>query len=85
MVLDLGGKKLSVGSPIIIGLICATVALAALFVLVEAYTNREPVFPLRLAVNRDIATAYEVAALQLAAEFGVSLLSNANEKYPQIP
>ncbi|KAL8942191.1 MAG: hypothetical protein Q9216_001799 [Gyalolechia sp. 2 TL-2023] len=72
LVLDLGGKKLPLGSPIIIGLICATVALAISFVLAEAYTTREPVFPLRLAVNRDIATAYGAAALQLAAEFGVT-------------
>lgn len=72
LVLELGGKKLPMGSPIVIGLICATVALAVSFVLVEAYTKREPVFPLRLAVNRDIATAYGAAGLQLAAEFGVT-------------
>lgn len=76
LVLDLGGKKLPMDSPIVIGLICATVALAISFVLVEAYTIREPVFPLRLAVSRDIATAYGAAGLQLAAEFGVWSLAN---------
>ena len=73
LVLDLGGKKLAMDSPLMIGLVSATVGLAILFVLVEGYWAREPVFPLRLAVNRDIVTAYGTAALQLAAEFGVSL------------
>ncbi|KAL9597895.1 MAG: hypothetical protein Q9219_004848 [cf. Caloplaca sp. 3 TL-2023] len=72
MALDLGGKKLPLGSPIMIGLICATVGLAVLFVLVEGYWAQEPVFPLRLAVNRDVASAYSTAAFQLAAEFGVT-------------
>lgn len=72
LVLDLGGKKLSLDSPILIGLICATLAFAVFFVLVEGYWAKEPVFPLRLALDRDVATAYTGAALQLAAEFGVS-------------
>ncbi|KAI4089855.1 MAG: hypothetical protein LQ344_005114 [Seirophora lacunosa] len=72
LVLDLGGKKLSLDSPILIGLICATLAFAVFFVLVEGYWAKEPVFPLRLALDRDVATAYAGAALQLAAEFGVS-------------
>lgn len=75
LVLDLGGKKLPFHSPILIGLICATLGFAMFFVLVEGYWAREPVFPLRLAVDRDVATAYGIAALQLAAEFGVSLRS----------
>ncbi|KAL8827654.1 MAG: hypothetical protein Q9170_006930, partial [Blastenia crenularia] len=80
LVLDLGGKKLSLDSPLLIGLICATISLAIFFVLVEGYWAREPVFPLRLAVNRDVATAYGTAALQLAAEFGVSIQpSSTNE------
>ncbi|KAL8967332.1 MAG: hypothetical protein Q9197_005489 [Variospora fuerteventurae] len=72
LVLDLAGKKLSLDSPVMIGLICATLGFAAFFVLVEGYWATEPVFPLRLALDRDVATAYAVAALQLAAEFGVT-------------
>lgn len=74
LVLDLAGKKLSLDSPVMIGLICATLGFAAFFFLVEGYWATEPVFPLRLALDRDVATAYAVAALQLAAEFGVSSL-----------
>lgn len=73
LILDMGGKQMSFTSPAMVGLICTTTGTAAAFVLIEAYWANEPVFPLRLAANRGVASAYTMAALQLAAEYGVCL------------
>ena len=71
LVLDLGGQKLPWGHPAIWILLTSSVALGLLFCLIEGYVAREPIFPLKLLIHRDIMTAYLVIALQTAAQYGV--------------
>ena len=71
LVLDLGGQKSSWDLPTIWVVLISSVVLALVFLLIEAYVAREPIFPLRLLVHRDVVTAYLVAALQIAAQTGV--------------
>lgn len=72
LVLDLGGQKMPWSSPVVLVLAGLAVAFGLLFLLVEGYWAREPVFPLRLLIHRDVITAYLIAGLQIAAQFGVS-------------
>ena len=71
LVLDLGGQKLPWTHPLIRIIFAAASVSGIAFALIEAFVAREPVFPLRLLVHRDVVTTYLVAALQVAAQFGV--------------
>ena len=73
MALDLGGQDLPWDSPMILFLGALAVVLGGLFLLVEEYWAREPVFPIRLLVHRDVVTSYLIAGLQVAAGIGVCL------------
>ncbi|MCJ1380110.1 hypothetical protein MMC17_003213 [Xylographa soralifera] len=68
---DLGGQKLPWNHPIIWILFVSSAALGVLFLLVEAYWAKEPIFPLRLLVHRDVVTAYLAVGFQIAAQFAV--------------
>lgn len=71
LILDLGGQKVSWTNPLI-WVLCAIVAFCGIFfTLNEAYIAREPIFPLRLLVHRDVVAAYLLQALQSAAQFAV--------------
>ena len=58
-------------SPLILVLASLSLVLGLLFLLVEGYWTKEPVFPLRLLIHRDVLTAYLIAGLQTAAQLGV--------------
>ena len=58
-------------SPLVLVLTSLSLALGLLFLLVEGYWAKEPVFPLRLLIHRDVLTAYLIASLQTAAQLGV--------------
>ena len=77
LVLDLGGRKVPWSHPTIWILLASSVSLGLLFLFTEGYIAREPIFPLNLLVHRDVMTAYFVAALQAAAQYGVRLVLDA--------
>ena len=72
--LDLGGQKIPWDQPAIWIILASSSAMGLLFILIERYVAREPIFPLRLLVHRDVVTAYILLAIQVAAQFGVQLL-----------
>lgn len=74
LVVDLGGQKLPWSHPVIWILLASSVALGLLFLLIEGYVAKEPIFPLKLLIHRDVVTAYLVSALQAGAQFGVQPL-----------
>ena len=74
LVLDLGGQKIPWDHPAIWIILASSAAMGLLFLLIEGYVAREPIFPLRLLVHRDVVTAYILLAIQVAAQFGVELL-----------
>lgn len=76
LVLDLGGQKLPWGHPVIWITLASSVALGLLFLSIEGYVAKEPIFPLKLLVHRDVVTAYLVVALQSGAQYGVQPPSN---------
>ena len=71
LVLELGGHKLPWTHPLIWIIFAAAAVSGIAFTLVEAFVAREPVFPLRLLIHRDVVTAYLVSGIQVAAQFGV--------------
>ena len=71
LVLDLGGQKLPWSHPVIWIVFASSAVVGLLFLAIEGYVAKEPIFPLRLLVHRDVMTAYLLAALQMAAQFGV--------------
>lgn len=73
LVLDLGGQKVPWGHPAIWILLTSSVTLGLLFLFIEGYVAREPIFPLQLLVHRAVVTTYLVGALQAAAQYGVHL------------
>lgn len=71
LVLDLGGQKLPWSHPVIWILLTSSIALGIIFLFVEGFVAKEPIFPLKLLTQRDVVTAYLVAALQAGAQYGV--------------
>jgi hypothetical protein len=69
--MDLGGQKMPWNSPLVVVLASLSLSLGLLFLLVEGYWAKEPVFPLRLLIHRDVLTAYLIAGLQTAAQLEV--------------
>lgn len=70
--LELSGKTFPWNSQATYLLGGASIALCASFAWVEQYWAIQPIFPLRLLGNRDVVTSYLIAALQIAAQLGVS-------------
>ena len=73
LALDLGGHKFPWTHPVIWILFASSAVFGLVFLVVEAYWAKEPIFPLGLLIHRDVVTAYLVAGLQMAAQFAVSL------------
>lgn len=71
--LSLAGESLAVTDPIILGSVGGSVALGVMFVVWEVKFAREPVFPPRLLIQRDVVTPYAIVALLLGAQYGVSV------------
>lgn len=75
--LSLGGQNLPWSHPIVIGLAAGSIILGALFVTYEVKYALEPIFPPTLVIQRDVATAYAIYFLQVAAQLGVCLPPSA--------
>ncbi|KAI9848175.1 MAG: hypothetical protein M1837_000849 [Sclerophora amabilis] len=71
LALDLGGQRLPWSSPVVIVLAAVSPVLATGFLFYEGRFARDPIFPPRLLVKRDVATSYALASLQVAAQFAM--------------
>ncbi|KAE9364881.1 major facilitator superfamily transporter [Stipitochalara longipes BDJ] len=74
LVLDLGGQRIPWTDPKILLLLGASVMTLNIFVLVEAAWAKEPIFPLRLLLNRDVITSYVNLGFQTGAQGAMMLL-----------
>jgi MFS family permease len=72
LVLDLGGQRMPWTDPKILLLLGSSVMALNIFVLIEAAWAKEPIFPLRLLLNRDVITSYVNLAFQTGAQGAVS-------------
>jgi len=66
--LDGKGKEKAWSSPYIIMTGVSTLSLALIFCFVEAYFAKEPLFPITLLTNRDVATIYYVLGLTTGSQ-----------------
>ena len=73
LVLDLGGQRLPWSHPVIWIMFATSIIFSIVFLIIEAYVAREPIFPLRLLRQRDVITAYSINFLIMGAQFGVRL------------
>jgi MFS family permease len=73
LALDFGGQRMPWTDPEILLLLGASVMTLNIFVLVEAVWAKEPIFPLRLLLNRDVITSYINLGFQTGAQGAVSL------------
>ena len=69
--LSLGGQTLPWSHPVVIGLGTGSLAFGATFVIYEVNCAIEPIFPPTLVIERDVATAYTIMALQTAAQLSM--------------
>lgn len=84
LAVDLGGRQAPSFSPFVLVLASISPILGLLFLLVERYWAKEPVFPLRLLMTRDALTAYLVAGFQIAAQMEVSNENRLSRLYKVI-
>jgi hypothetical protein len=73
LVLDLCGQRMPWTDPKMLLLLGASVIALNVFVFVEAAWAKEPIFPLRLLLNRDVITSYVNMGFQTGAQGAVSL------------
>lgn len=73
LVLDLGGQKIPWLDVRILTLFGASLVTGICFLLVEAFWATEPVFPLRLLLNRDVVASYINLGSQSAAQMAVGV------------
>jgi len=74
LVLDLGGQKIPWLDARIVALSGASLVTGICFLLVEAFWAKEPIFPLRLLLNRDVVVSYINLGFQSAAQMAVGAL-----------
>ncbi|THV48021.1 hypothetical protein BGAL_0273g00160 [Botrytis galanthina] len=74
MVLDLGGHRMPWTDLKLLSLLGISVAAGILFVLVEGFWAKEPIFPLRLLRNRDVLTSYINLGFQSGAQMAMMML-----------
>ncbi|KAL5313521.1 hypothetical protein ACEPPN_017941 [Leptodophora sp. 'Broadleaf-Isolate-01'] len=74
LVLDLGGQRMPWTDPMVLGLFSASTASLSLFVLVEGFFAKEPIFPLRLLLSRDVITSYINLCFQTGAQGAMMML-----------
>ena len=72
MVLDMGGQNMIWTSPKILTLFGTSLIAGNLFLLVEQFWAKEPIFPLHLLRNRDVVTSFVNLAFQTGAQGAVS-------------
>lgn len=58
--------------PTILSLLGASLITGNFFLLVEAFWAKEPIFPLRLMLNRDVVASYINLGFQTGAQMAVS-------------
>ncbi|KAH6719494.1 major facilitator superfamily domain-containing protein [Leptodontidium sp. MPI-SDFR-AT-0119] len=74
LVLDLGGQRMPWTDPMVLGLFSASTVSLSLFVLVEGFFAKEPIFPLRLLLSRDVITSYINLCFQTGAQGAMMML-----------
>ena len=72
LLLNFLSKRLTFTDPVIIGLFSLWIGSCLLWVLVEARFAAEPIFPLRLLLNRDVLTTYLIVGLGITAHMSVT-------------
>jgi hypothetical protein len=80
LVLDLGGQRKLWTDPTILLLFGSSLVSMNLFLLVEAFWAKEPIFPLRLLLNRDVITTYFNLGFQTGAQGAVSHMFISSER-----
>jgi hypothetical protein len=73
LVLDLGGQKIPWLDVRILALFGSSLVTGICFLLVEAFWATEPIFPLRLLLNRDVVASYINLGFQSAAQMAVGV------------
>ncbi|KAK3722453.1 hypothetical protein LTR37_002445 [Vermiconidia calcicola] len=71
-VMDMGGQKYPWSSPTMLCIIVSGIVSAACFIL-SAQHVKEPIFPLRLITNYDVATNYLVTLLQIMVQLSLMM------------
>jgi hypothetical protein len=74
LVLDLVAQKISWLDLRVLALFSASLVTGICFLLIEAFWATEPIFPLRLLLNRDVVTSYINLGFQSAAQMAVGVL-----------
>ncbi|KAA8573503.1 hypothetical protein EYC84_005088 [Monilinia fructicola] len=74
LVLDLGGHRMPGADLKVLLLLGVSVATGSLFILVEGFWAKEPIFPLRLLRNRDVLTSYINLGFQSGAQMAMMML-----------
>lgn len=80
LVLELGGKRIPFTHPTILSLLAASLVTGHLFLLVEGFVAKEPIFPLRLMLNRDVVASYINLGFQTGAQMAVRSSSLTKEQ-----
>ena len=75
LIFNFASKNLTVSDPFVLGFILLWIWCGLLFLLVEAKYASEPIFPLRLLLERDVLTAYLIIGLLIMGSMSVSLPS----------
>lgn len=79
-VLDLGGQRMSWTSTKVLTLFAVSVVSGTLFLVIEGFWAKEPIFPLRLLLNRDVVTSYINLAFQTGAQGAVCIYSSDDKR-----
>jgi hypothetical protein len=74
LVLDMVGQRVAWTDPKFLTIFGASLVTGNLFLVVEGFWAKEPLFPLRLLLNRDVIVSYVNLAFQSGAQTAVSLL-----------
>lgn len=82
LVLELGGKRIPFTHPTILMLLGGSLVAGNLFLLVEGFWAKEPIFPLRLMLNRDVVASYINLGFQTGAQMAVSISSARYVEHP---
>ncbi|RDW91785.1 MFS general substrate transporter-53 [Coleophoma crateriformis] len=74
LVLDFGAQRKPWTHPSVSWLLGASLAAGNLFIVVEGFWAKEPIFPLRLLLNRDVVTSYINLGFQTGAQMAMMML-----------
>jgi hypothetical protein len=85
MVLEMGGQRVIWTSPKILTLLGTSLIAGNLFILVQGFWAKEPIFPLRLLLNRDVVTSYINLAFQTGAQGAVRMLHSFYSGANRVP